>query len=251
MTGANVCLFGEVLFDHFPGRRAGSRRCAVQCRLAPAGVWPDPPYSSAVSVPIPRRTDPPIHAKTGAWTSTACRPTHLPTGRVSARDGEPATTSSTLRLRCHRSPPDPTPGPLLYHGSLALRSRSRSCRCRAAWRQPAHVFRRCQSAPALVAHNRQGTFCAGTGRLGQAEHRRARVAAGGHPTFARQGFLVHDLLRAGTDSRCRGAQILTAGGRNSVRRLTRIRVVDTVGAGDAFASVVITRPGQWTGHARR
>jgi fructokinase len=124
MTHPSVQIFGEVLFDHFPdGRRVlGGAPFNVAWHLAAFGAAPR--FISAVGADAEGER---IRASMADWgLITSCLQTDAehPTGsvQVSLIDGEP---SYDIVPECAydfvRAPEDIAPGGLLYHGTLALR----------------------------------------------------------------------------------------------------------------------------------
>jgi len=125
MTHPSVQIFGEVLFDHFPdGRRVlGGAPFNVAWHLAGFGVAPR--FISAVGADAEGEW---IRASMEDWgLNTSCLqtdPAH-PTGAVTVSliDGEPSYDIMPERAYDFvRVPEDIAPGGLLYHGTLALRS---------------------------------------------------------------------------------------------------------------------------------
>jgi fructokinase len=166
----------------------------------------------------------------------------LPTGRVqvSFTAGEPAYDIVHPCAYDAIAAPSPAPScPLLYHGSLALRDqRSRGAlhgilagdpglvfvdvNLRPPWWDPA-------SLEAMLSH-------ADWVKLNADELTRLGAADGTGAGFVQRHGLRGLILTHGA----RGAELLTRdGGRFQVRPGTAAEVVDTVGAGDAFAAVTI------------
>lgn len=135
----NLVMFGEVLFDHLPGgdRVMGGAPLGVAWHLKGFGL--DPLLISAVGADAAGEE---ILAAMQAWglrTDGIQVLDHLPTGRVDVRlaqnlpAGEPAYTIpenqawDTIEIDAMQQAwprPDPAALTLLYHGSLALRSRN-------------------------------------------------------------------------------------------------------------------------------
>ena len=124
MTHPSVQIFGEVLFDHFPdGRRVlGGAPFNVAWHLAGFGAAPR--FISAVGADAEGER---IRASMEDWgLITSCLQTdpEHPTGsvQVSLVDGEPSYDIVPERAYDFvRTPEDIAPGGLLYHGTLALR----------------------------------------------------------------------------------------------------------------------------------
>jgi fructokinase len=240
------CIFGEVLFDHFPdGRRVlGGAPFNVAWHLQAFGESPllvsrigDDADGAAVADAMDNWD----MERAGLQTDP-----RLPTGRVqvSIEDGEPsyeivhpsawdAIEPPGLDARCL----------LLYHGTLALRDD----RARRAWRQ----LRRGQPETVFVDVNlrppwwRRGAVLeaiAGADWVKLNRHELDELAPGGESANRRaRSFLGrHGLSGLVMTDGARGAGILTAGGEHwEVRPDAHTPVADTVGAGDALAAVVI------------
>lgn len=239
-------IFGEVLFDHFPdGRRVlGGAPFNVAWHLHAFG---EAPYlisrvgtdDAGLSV----RTAMEVWGMDRAGLQLDGK---LPTGRVqvSIADGEPS-----YEIVCPAAwdaiEPDPDTPPLrlLYHGSLALR-RPLS---RRAWRQlrdrhPPLVFVDVNLRTPWWDRDQllASLWGAQWAKLNRDEL--DQLLPGHAPVRSR----ARDLLRACglhglilTDG-ARGAELLTAAGQwYETRPRESIEVVDTVGAGDALASVTI------------
>jgi fructokinase len=133
-VSARPCIFGEVLFDHFPdgGRVLGGAPFNVAWHLQAFGESPvlisrvgsDPDAAAVIDAMDDWRLD-----RTGLQSDA-----RLPTGRVevSIEAGEPAYDIVHPAAWDAIEPHGLTPRcPLLYHGTLALRDE----RAREAWRQ--------------------------------------------------------------------------------------------------------------------
>jgi fructokinase len=245
------CIFGEVLFDHFPdGRRVlGGAPFNVAWHLQAFGEEPflvsrvgaDPDGDTVRAAMREWGMDP-----TGLQTDRA-----LPTGRVqvSIDDGEPSYDIVQPAAWDAIDEPDcPTGGcALLYHGSLALRSEAARAACRALRaRRPATVFIDVNLRPpwwqcdtvldALEGAHWVKLNCDELDRLVPPD-------AGRDPDHeARAGTLLerHRLRGVLLTDGARGALLLTAdGARLRTRPAGTVAVKDTVGAGDALAAVMI------------
>jgi fructokinase len=245
-VNGDVCIFGEVLFDHFPdGRRVlGGAPFNVAWNLRALGA--DPLLLSRVG------TDGNALSVRGAMQVWGLRAEGVqsgpeaPTGevRVTFDDGEPAYEIMHPAAWDAIALPEPAPAcGLLYHGSLALRdpvSRRTLQALRAAGpdevfvdvnlRRPwweRDVVRGLLDGAGWVKLNGDELDALAPGD-GPAEERARRLMA--------QHGIAHLVLTGGA----RGAVLLTAAGeRLETRPDEATEVVDTVGAGDAFASVMI------------
>jgi fructokinase len=244
---SRLCIFGEVLFDHFPdGKRVlGGAPFNAAWHLQAFG---QAPYF------ISRVGDDPegdtVRAAMRDWgmdTGGLQTDARHPTGRVSVRfvGGEPSydivepcaydaiETVPTESLHCR----------LLYHGSLALRDEIS--------RRTAEALRACRPDTVFVDVNLRPPWWQRKQVLDILRHAHwvklnadelgllSPSAEGGAARPA--DFLAEHGLQGLVLTRgCAGAEVVTAGGeRFEVRPETNIEVVDTVGAGDAFAAVMI------------
>lgn len=246
MRDGRLCIFGEVLFDNFPdGKRVlGGAPFNVAWHLQAFGQTPHL-ISRVGDDPDGER----VRSAMRTWgmdcSGLQSDPVH-PTGRVdvSFAGGEPiyeivhpcaydaiATTPAVADCR------------LLYHGSLALRaatSRQTLEQLRAGG--PDTVFVDVNLRPPwwhrddIIDLLRMAHWVKlNTDELSQLH------PSGDGSTPQATGFLAEFGLDGLVLTHgARGAEILTAGGEHfEVRPDEDIAVVDTVGAGDAFASVII------------
>jgi len=245
MTG-RVCVFGEVLYDHFPGgaRILGGAPFNVAWHLQAFGLAPL--LVSRVGGDVEGRS---VRAAMREWGMDLAglqADPELPTGRVdvSLDAGEPAySIAHPVAFDAIEPAPAPAGCSLLYHGSLALRepvSRSALERIRDAagmqvfldvnlrapwWEREA--VQACMAAAHWVKLNEDelGELQPGPGEI------RDRTAA-----LLRHCGLLGLLLTRGA----RGAELHTAAGiAAAVEPRPGLEVADTVGAGDAFAAVMI------------
>jgi fructokinase len=242
----SACIFGEVLFDHFPdGRRVlGGAPFNVAWNLAALGA--DPLLVSRVG------TD-----EEGDSVRNAMRVRGLDTrglqigagertGRVQVtiEHGEPAYDIVHPAAWDAIEPSDPAPRcGLLYHGSLALRG-EKSRRALEALRTagPGTVFvdvnlRDPWWESSAVLSLLEGAHWA---KFNESELDLLAAPGGDLESRARETvdrFGLQALLLTGGES---GARLFTADGqRLETRPAEQVEVVDTVGAGDAFASVAL------------
>jgi len=242
-----LCLFGEVLFDHFPdGHRVlGGAPFNVAWHLQAFGQRPH--FISRVG------EDPEgdsVHKAMHDWgmsTRTLQRDPQLPTGRVSIQftDGEPA---YDIVEPCAYDAIEPIPCDsmdcrLLYHGSLALRSTTS--------RQSVEQLRHCDPGTVFVDVNLRPPWwqreqvlemirSAHWVKLNSDELAQLHPSSGSVSAQATALLVEYDLDGVVLTHGSRGAELLTADGRQyRVQPQTQLTVVDTVGAGDAFTSVII------------
>ena len=241
------CIFGEVLFDHFPdGRRVlGGAPFNVAWHLQAFGEAPFLVSRVGADADGDR-----VRAAMRDWGMDPAglqSDPELPTGRVQVRidDGEPSyDIVHPAAWDAIDDPAVPTGGcALLYHGSLALRDETSRKACDALRaRRPATVFIDVNLRPPWYHAERllAGLEGAHWVKLNRDELDELAPGSGGVEDRAR-GLLERCRLRGLllTDG-SRGATVLTAdGARLQTRPSDRVEVVDTVGAGDALASVTI------------
>jgi len=242
MKHRSLCIFGEVLFDHFPdGRRVlGGAPFNVAWHLQAFGQAPH--FISRVGDDAEGRTIRGAMADWGMDLSGLQTDSRLPTGRVDVRfdAGEPSydivqpCAYDAIELQVPHGDCR-----LLYHGSLVLRGAASAgalaqllkaatpqtvfvdVNLRPPWWQPEQVQALLDSADWVKLN--------------------ADELAQLHPQRDAQDFLETYALRGLIVTRgAEGAEILTAAGeRLTARPESNVAVVDTVGAGDAFASVII------------
>ena len=246
MKHVPVCLFGEVLFDHFPDGRQilGGAPFNVAWHLQAFG---QAPYF------ISRVGDDPQGAEIrqamrdwgmdlqGLQTDPA-----LPTGRVSVslHDGEPTYDIVQPCAYDEIAAPDPAPKcGLLYHGSLALRSTQSYIALRKLCdSKPRMVFLDVNLRPPWWQSQRvrELLHAAHWVKLNADELAQLHPVAATAADAALNFLKTYDLEGLVLTRGAAGAEILTRDGETVAVKPDRgVRVVDTVGAGDAFASVVI------------
>lgn len=236
-----ICIFGEVLFDHFPdgARVLGGAPFNVAWHLQAFGQAPH--FISRVG------RDPEGEAvleAMRAWgmdTSGVQRDPQLPTGRVDIQliAGEPhyEIVAPAAYDAIEPPPAESADCRLLYHGSLALRSEI-SQRALAALKErgPEAVFVDVNLRPPWWRREQVLALSQGADWVKLNAEELALLAPEGAEDFLRAQGLRGLLMTRGSA----GAELLTAGGeRHTVRPDSDTTVVDTVGAGDAFASVMI------------
>jgi fructokinase len=246
MTDRCLCIFGEVLFDHFPdgARVLGGAPFNVAWHLQAFGQSPRL-VSRVGSDPEGAR----IRAAMNDWgmdTGGLQTDPVLPTGRVEVSfvDGEPGyDIVHPCAYDAIEVPPDPAGCRLLYHGSLGLREpKSRQSLRHLLDCKPATVFVDVNLRPPWWKPEQVLDMLSAAHwvKLNADELSLLSAAAPGNdpgPTgFLHQHRLTGLLLTHGA----RGAELFTrAGDHFSVRPDRSTAVMDTVGASDAFASVMI------------
>lgn len=240
------CVFGEVLFDHFPGGRRvlGGAPFNVAWHLQAFGERPH--FISRLGADPDGEA---IRAAMRDWgmdSSGLQTDARLPTGRVQVRieNGEPSYEIVHPAAWDAVEPPASIPEmALLYHGSLALRDP----RSRRAWRR---LRERCTGLVFVDVNLRapwwdreqllEDVQGADWVKLNRHEFDQLVPGAGNARSRA-EVFLRNFSLRGVvmTDGE-RGAEVLTAKGEHLESRPARgIVVADTVGAGDGLAAVMV------------
>ena len=238
-----LCIFGEVLFDHFPDgtRVLGGAPFNVAWHLQAFGRRPR--FISRVGRDDEGEA---VREAMSAWgmdTAGLQTDPRRPTGRVGVRfdDGEPRyDIVHPCAYDAIEEPPQDSVGcSLLYHGSLALRD--------AVSRKSAQTLMACKPETIFVDVNLRAPWWRRDRVLEMV--RRAHWVKlsrdeldqlSGAKKSAEAFLLDHDLQGLVVTRGSEGAEVLAAdGARRSVTPRDRIEVVDTVGAGDAFASVII------------
>jgi fructokinase len=238
-------IFGEVLFDCFPdgSRVLGGAPFNVAWHLRALAL--NPLFVSRVGVDSAGDEILAAMRDWGMDLSGVQRDPDHPTGRVeiSFSQGQPSYTIVPDQAYDHPAVPDELGGiTLIYHGSLALRglaSRAALATIRARCRTSVFVdvnLRNPWWDPKTVGGLLDGArWC----KLNDIEL--ASLAGPGEPADA-AGRLIdrHGLDQVVVTLGAAGALALRADGAcNRVAPVRDVAVVDTVGAGDAFASVLI------------
>jgi fructokinase len=241
---AGICIFGEVLFDHFPdgSRVLGGAPFNVAWHLQAFGE--QPLFISRVGSDDEGEAIRQAMHEWGMSSRALQRDPQLPTGRVTIQfvAGEPA---YEIVKPCAYDAIEPAPAAtlacrLFYHGSLALRD--------ATSRQSAEQLRSGGHGTLFVDVNLRPPWWQREQVLEMV--RRANwvklndeeltLLMAPHPAAASRLLMEYELDGLIVTHGSRGAELLTAdGGHHQVQPQADSRVVDTVGAGDAFASVII------------
>jgi fructokinase len=244
MSTAPLRVFGEVLFDHFPdgSRVLGGAPFNVAWHLQAFGQHPQ--LITRVGDDAEGRSIVDAMQAWGMRTDGVQLDTALPTGRVSVTfdDGEP---EYEIVNPCAYDAIEPGPGDgcrFLYHGSLAARdSRSRASLRQLVDAGPERVFLDVNLRPPWwdIATLHEMLEAADWVKL-NGDELDLLHAAGISGDRAREFLDAHGLSGLILTHGAEGAEILTSDGqRQRVAPQPVEQVVDTVGAGDAFASVLI------------
>lgn len=241
-----LCIFGEVLFDHFPdGKRVlGGAPFNVAWHLQAFGQSPG--LISRVGDDAEGRSVRETMHGWGMDTRYLQTDEHYPTGRVSVsfNDGEPA---YDIVHPCAYDALEPMsqlpPCGLFYHGSLALReAKSQQVLAQLMAVVPKTVFVDVNlRAPWYQLEQvQQMLHTANWVKLNTDEldilFKKARGSSATAVDFLHEYQLDGLVLTHGGE----GAELLTRHGEHfTVYPQQNIEVVDTVGAGDAFASIII------------
>jgi fructokinase len=240
------CIFGEVLFDCFPGGRRvlGGAPFNVAWHLQAFGAAPF--FVSRVGADSDGDA---IRAGMRGWdmdTSGLQTDDELPTGRVQVHieNGEPSYDIVHPAAWDAIEPDSPVPGiSLFYHGSLALRDKG----SRRAWEN----LRRADPAIVFIDVNLRAPWWqreqvledirgADWVKLNRLELDQLAPGPGDLASRARaflQSFGLRGLVL--TDGP-HGARLLTDSGEDmSIRPSSAVAVTDTVGAGDALAAILV------------
>ena len=238
-------IFGEVLFDCFPDgtRVLGGAPFNVAWHLQALGLAP----LLVSRVGADAAGDEVLRAMRdwGMDVSGVQRDLHHPTGRVAVtlQASQPSYEILPEQAYDHIAPPAGSPpAALVYHGTLALRAAP-------ARRALDHICAHA-GAPVFVDVNLRDPWWDGAtvaGLLDGArwcklnDHELATLAGPGEPLDAARRLIArHGLQQVFVTLGAAGAIAVGAdGGFESVTPAHDTTVVDTVGAGDAFASVLI------------
>ncbi|MCJ7558763.1 MAG: PfkB family carbohydrate kinase [Gammaproteobacteria bacterium] len=239
-----VCIFGEVLFDYFPdgNRVLGGAPFNIAWHLQAFGLFPH-----LVSRVGCDREGEQVRSAMESWgLTTRCLqtdPLH-PTGRVAVTfvDGEPAYDIVADCAYDHIEPVTASPCKLLYHGTLAARAATSADtlrRLRAGSPQAVFVDVNLRPPWWQLGAVRELLHGAHWVKLNSDE----LSLLGGASTSANAGsdFLQRYQLRGLLVTHgSKGAELLLAGGEClRAAPIGNIEVVDTVGAGDAFAAIML------------
>ena len=248
MSHGCLCIFGEVLFDHFPdGQRVlGGAPFNVAWHLQAFGQAPH--LISRVGKDDEGEAVRSAMHDWGMDTSGLQTDAQRPTGRVNIRFVEGGEPEYDIVEQCAydaiEAAPETLPDcRLLYHGSLALRE--------PASLQVVQRLKRCAPETVFVDVNLRPPWWdkqvvlemlrgAHWVKLNTDELALLHAMTGGSVPPAGEFLADHGLTALVLTHGVRGAELLTDSGEHlHVSPAGDTEVVDTVGAGDAFASVMI------------
>jgi fructokinase len=241
-----LCIFGEVLFDHFPDGKSvlGGAPFNVAWHLQAFGQAPD--FISRVGDDAEGEAVRTAMQNWGMDTSSLQMDKKYPTGKVTVTfvDGEPGyDIVRPCAYDAIEAQPQTADCGLLYHGSLALREaasqkalkRLMACRpktvfvdvnLRAPWYQLQQVSDMLHTANWVKLNSDELNL------LYPASKSRLPREADFLSEYGLSGLVV--------THGAEGAELITDNGEHYTAKPEQdIEVVDTVGAGDAFASVII------------
>lgn len=240
------CIFGEVLFDHFPdGRRVlGGAPFNVAWHLQAFGAAPY--FISRTGADADGESISGGMREWGMDMGGLQTDRELPTGRVqvSFTAGEPAyDIVHPAAWDAIEAPVGHPPIALLYHGSLALRERvSRQACQRLRGAAPSVVFIDVNLRPPWWRRESVLEDIDGADWVKLNHDELDQLAPGGATARSKARDLLDEFSLDGillTDG-SRGAEVLTGRGEHfATTPATDIIVKDTVGAGDAMASVML------------
>ncbi len=243
-SGGYVYLFGEVLFDHFPdgSRVLGGAPFNVAWHLQAFGQ--SPRLISRIGDDAEGRQVLDAMQSWGMQTDYIQLDPQRPTGRVTVRfdAGEP---SYDIVTDCAYDAIEPAPVEscrLLYHGSLAARSPVSAATLRQLRDAvPGSVFIDVNLRPPWWQAASLQASLAGADWIKLNHEELALLGDAGDQPDPGQHFLRRYGLRGLLVTHgARGAELLLAAGeRLEIAPRPDIDVVDTVGAGDAFSSVLL------------
>jgi fructokinase len=246
MTRQRICIFGEVLFDHFPDgtRVLGGAPFNVAWHLQAFGQSPH--FISRVGNDSAGETIRNAMHEWGMDTRGLQTDPERATGRVEVSfvDGEPAyDIVHPCAYDAIEADAAGTECDLLYHGSLGLRdARSRKTLAQLVTCNPRTVFVDVNLRPPWwrkehvleLLHNAEWV------KLNADELSRLHAAGSDTAHRARDFLKEYGLQGLLLTHGAQGAELFTASGENFAVKPSRdIPISDTVGAGDAFASVMI------------
>lgn len=248
MKQPRICIFGEVLFDHFPdGKRVlGGAPFNVAWHLQAFGLAPR--FISRVGADAEGRSVLDAMRDWGMDTQSVQVDERLPTGRVSVSivDNEPAydIVADCAYDAIEPAPPPLPPDALLYHGSLAIRAADSRATLDALSRQTVSgsIFLDVNLRPpwwdrqTVMARVRAADWV----KLNCAELDLLAPEQVGSSTQAQDFLAVNNLQGLIVTLGAEGAQAFTKDGSSYLARPGGdVAIVDTVGAGDAFTAVTI------------
>lgn len=246
MNRQRICVFGEVLFDHFPdgSRVLGGAPFNVAWHLQAFGQSPH--LISRVGNDSAGATIRSAMHEWGMDTRGLQTDPARATGRVEVDfvDGEPAyDIVHPCAYDAIEADVDGTDCDLLYHGSLGLRDElSHKALAQLVTRKPTTVFVDVNLRPPWWQKEKvlELLHKANWVKLNVEELNLLHAAASDTAHRARHFLEEYGLQGLLLTHGAAGAELFTASGENfAVKPSQDIPVSDTVGAGDAFASVMI------------
>lgn len=243
---SRLCIFGEVLFDHFPdGKQVlGGAPFNVAWHLQAFGQSPN--FISRVGNDVEGEAVRDAMKNWGMDTSSLQTDEVHATGqvRVSFIDGEPSyDIVKPCAYDAIDAPPTTQACGLLYHGSLALREKaSRQALAAIMAAKPETVFVDVNlRAPWYKPQQLQDMLYAANWVKLNTDELNLLYPADSESVPQASAFIEeYGLDGVVVTHGAEGAELLTASGeRFEVQPEADIDVVDTVGAGDAFASIII------------
>jgi len=240
-----LCIFGEVLFDHFPSgeRVLGGAPFNVAWHLQAFGLATH--FISRVGDDEEGRQVLQAMRDWNMDTSGVQLDSEVPTGRVSVSfdAGEPSYDIVAPCAYDRIAIPSPLPRcDLLYHGSLALRDPASRSAAEAILADAGRIFLDVNLRPPWWQREQVLALVGRAHWVKLNEHELADLSGGDTPDTQRaQAFLrEHDLQGLVVTRGAAGAEMLSADGQSHrVKPQMSGKTVDTVGAGDAFASVLL------------
>lgn len=246
MKNDKICIFGEVLFDHFPdGKRVlGGAPFNVAWHLQ--AFAQNPCFISRVGKDSEGDA---VRAAMHDWgmdTEYLQSDPQRPTGQVSVSfvDGEPQ--YDIVRGCAYDAIEIKSPPPrcrLLYHGSLALREEtSRKAAQQIIDSKPDIIFVDVNLRPPWWQRSQVQDYvrAADWVKLNSDEIKLFSPDQANFTAHIQEFIVEYELKGVILTQGSKGAHVFTATGEHyKVEPQKNIKVIDTVGAGDAFASVVI------------
>lgn len=241
VSGEGICIFGEVLFDHFPdgSRVLGGAPFNVAWHLRALGE--NPAFISRVGDDVQGDEVRSAMQSWGMRTDMLQNDADLPTGRVSVSFGAGGEPAYDIVHPCAYDAIAEVAGSgcsLLYHGTLALRN--------ATSRHALAILKKQCTGTVFVDVNLRPPWwqrddvlemvrCADWVKINHDE----LAALDSEATV--QSFITDHMLHGLvlTHGAAGAEVVMAAGERVRVQPQQNITVVDSVGAGDAFAAVMI------------
>lgn len=245
---SKLCIFGEVLFDHFPDGKSvlGGAPFNVAWHLQSFGLAPL--FVSQVGDDIEGRN---IRQAMTQWqmdTSAVNIDANLPTGKVEVQitDDEPEynIVSPSAWDAININDQNSMSCEFLYHGSLALRHEpNRSLLDKLLQNKPHDVFLDINLRVPWWNRNEIKSMIARSDWLKLNIDELNLIYPSSQSSLTRMQALIqqHGLKGVILTQGSAGAELMTEDGSlHEVAPVGEVEIIDTVGAGDAFTSVIIT-----------